>query len=130
MRGIINQWFKCYLTQRTQFVEIDNNKSNPLPIQCGVPQGSILGPLLYLLYVNDICNSCKGNILSFADDTTSYTSHSDIQQLYTTANMHIKHVFEWFCADKLSLNANKNKYIVIKPHQKRSNVNRIQYSYR
>ena len=79
IRGIANQWFKSYLTQRTQFVEIDKNKSNPLPIQCGVPQGSILGPLLYLIYVNDIYNSCTGNIVSFADDTTLYTSHSDIQ---------------------------------------------------
>ena len=45
IRGIANQWFKSYLTQRSQFVEIDKNKSNPLPIQCDVPQGSILGPL-------------------------------------------------------------------------------------
>ena len=122
IRGIANQWFKSYLTQRTQFVEIDKNKSNPLPIQCGVPQGSILGPLLYLIYVNDIYNSCTGNILSFADDTTLYTSHSDIQQLYTTANTHINNLFEWFCANRLSLNANKTKYIVIRPHQKRCNL--------
>ena len=53
-----------------QFVEMDNCKSSCIPIKCGVPQGSISGPLLYLIYVNDISNSCNGNMLSFADDTT------------------------------------------------------------
>ena len=56
-------------------------------IYCGVPQGSILGPLLYFIYVNEICKSCKSNISSFADDTTIYLSNSDLNVLYTEANI-------------------------------------------
>jgi hypothetical protein len=72
IRGNVNNWFRSYLANRSQFVDIDGHSSILLNIQCGVPQGSILGPLLYLIYVNDIPNSCNGNILSFADDTTLY----------------------------------------------------------
>ena len=72
IRGIANQWFKTYLTGRTQFVELDGFTSSSVDIECGVPQGSILGPLLYLIYVNDIHNSCKGTILSFADDRNDF----------------------------------------------------------
>ena len=80
IRGLANEWFRNYLSERQQFVEIDGEKSQMALIQIGVPQGSILGPLLYLIYVNDICNSCQGNILSFADDTTLYTSHSNLDE--------------------------------------------------
>ena len=77
IRSIANNWLQNYLANRQQYVQLENSKSSPKPIKCGVPQGSILGPLLYLIYVNDIENSCDSNILSFADDTTIYSSHSD-----------------------------------------------------
>jgi len=70
IRGIVSEWIKDYLSDRKQYVNIDNNISSITNITCGVPQGSILGPLLYLLYVNDISQSCNMNIVSFADDTT------------------------------------------------------------
>jgi retron-type reverse transcriptase len=70
IRGIPNKWIENYLSNRQQYVQFENSKSSCQPINCGVPQGSILGPLLYLIYVNDIKNSCTSNILSFADDTT------------------------------------------------------------
>jgi len=63
---------------RLQYVDIDRNKSSTLTVSCGVPQGSILGSLLYLIYANDIGNSCQCNILSFAGDTTLFVSHSNI----------------------------------------------------
>ena len=109
IRGVVNSWFESYLSSRMQFVEMDNCKSSCIPIKCGVPQGSILGPLLYLIYVNDIANSCNGNILSFADDTTLYMSNSHLQTLYAQVNTEINNLFTWFCANKLSLNANKTK---------------------
>ena len=56
IRGIPLQWFKCYLESRTQYVEVENVKSNPLSIQCGVPQGSNLGRLLFLIYIKDVPN--------------------------------------------------------------------------
>ena len=68
----MNDWFANYLENRQQSVTIENHKSNMLNVRCGVPQRSILGPLLYLIYVNDIHKSCSTNILSFADDTTLY----------------------------------------------------------
>jgi len=115
IRGTVNDWFRSYLSNRLQLVDINGNQSSTVPIRCGVPQGSILGPLLYLIYVNDIGNSCQSNILSFADDTTLYTSHSNIYQLFSIANEHLENVFDWFCSNRLSLNASKTKYLVISP---------------
>ena len=88
----------------------------------GVPQGSILGPLLFLIYVNDIGNSCHANILSFADDTTLYMSGSNLDQLYADANTQINSLLEWFCSNKLTLNAKKTKYIVIRPRHLRTDL--------
>ena len=77
IRGIVNKWFENYLKDRTQFVNFDDNDSTKRHILCGVPQGSILGPLLYLIYVNDIAKACDSNIFSFADDTTMVLRHSN-----------------------------------------------------
>ena len=121
IRGIVNNWFRNYLTDRKQFVEFQEAQSPLLNIMCGVPQGSILGPLLYLLYVNDISYSCHSKILSFADDTTLCVSKSNLVTLFAEANLEINRLYNWFCANKLSLNANKTKYIVIKPPHKKIN---------
>ena len=86
IRRTVNDWFRSYLSNRLQYVNRDGNKSSTVVDRCGVPQGSILGPLLYLMYVNDIGNSCQCNILSFADDTTLYASHSNINELFSIAN--------------------------------------------
>ena len=91
-------------------------------IYCGVPQGSILGPFLYLICVNDISKSCKCNILSFADDTTIYLSNSDLNVLYTEANIVVNDLYNWFCANKLSLDANKTKYLIIRPPHRPCNL--------
>ena len=69
LQNMANHWFSCYLSNSTQFVEIDGQISSHKQIMTGVPQGSILGPLPYLLYVNDYHKSCESSILSFADDT-------------------------------------------------------------
>ena len=118
LRGISNVWFRNYLTNRKQFVDYENTKSCLLDILCGVPQGSILGPLLYLLYVNDIGNASDCEILSFADDTTLILSDPDLECLYEKSNVEINKLYTWFCTNKLQLNANKTKYIVIKTPQK------------
>ena len=115
-RGVILDWIQNYLTDRLQYVEIDNIKSNVCQIQCGVPQGSILGPLHYLIYVNDIKHATSGNILSFADDTSLFLSDSDVSSLFRRSNIEVNNLFNWFCANKLCLNPTKTKYIVIKPN--------------
>ena len=97
-------------------------------MQCGVPQGSILGPLLYLLYVNDISKSCRGNMLSFADDTTLYMSNSNLNELFLEANSTINDLFQWFCANRLSLNPTKTKYTIIRPFQQQCNITGLNVS--
>ena len=83
IRGVPLQWFKSYLESRTrQYVEFENAKSNPISIQCGVPQGSTLGPLLFLIYINDMANCLeKANIRTFADDNTLFYSSNSLQDL-------------------------------------------------
>ena len=92
-------------------MEIDSQNSSHKQIMCGVPQGSILGPLLYLLYVNDIHISCESSILSFADDTTLHISDHNLVSLFENANKEINKLYKWFCANKLSLNANTTKHV-------------------
>ena len=115
IRGIANTWISNYLTNRKQYVEFEKHKSDMCNIKCGVPQGSIFGPLLYLIYVNDISASTDYILLSFADDTSLYLSDSNIDTLFQTANVEINNLYDWFCANRLSLNANKTKFIVIRP---------------
>ena len=115
LRGVVNDWLRSYLNNRKQYVELKHAKSRQNFISCGVPQGSILGPLLYLLYVNDIGVACDGKIYSFADDTTLLTSSNSVASLFDDANRNINRLYEWFCANKLSLNAKKTKYIIIRP---------------
>ena len=123
-RGIVYNWFENYLTGRRQYVEIEESRSNIYQIECGVPQGSILGPLLCLIYVNDIAMSTTANILSFADDTSLYLSNSDERELYVSTNSAIKSLYEWFCANKLALNASKTKYIILRaPHTRCQDAN-------
>ena len=87
IRGVVLEWFKNYLSNREQIVKYKLTVSNGLTIKCGVPQGSVLGPLLFLIYVNDITKSSQ--ILSFilfADDTNLFFSHKDPETLYKTMN--------------------------------------------
>jgi len=119
IRGIANMWFKSYLTDRKQFMTINSATSMEQPITCGVPQGSILGPILFILYVNDLHNASQLNILSFADDTTIYTSGKNINDMIQNTNIELRNIYKWFCANKLQLNANKSKYTIFCPRQTR-----------
>ena len=86
-------------------------KTSNLDIICGVPQGSILGPLLFIIHVNDLYNVSK--ILEpiiFADDTNLFFSHKKIKELFHTLNLELNKVFKWFNANRLSLNKDKTKY--------------------
>ena len=79
-RGTVIDWIKKYLSNRTQYVYYNNIKSNSGKLSCGVPQGSILGPLLFILYINDIVNTSMLKFVLFADDTTILYSHDDLCQ--------------------------------------------------
>ena len=113
IRGVILDLFKSYLSNRVQYVTIDGIKSSCKPLECGVPQGSVLGPLLFLLYINDLCNT--SNILKyilFADDTSLFLSHKNISKLQTVLNTELIKISKWLYMNKLSLNIGKTQYMV------------------
>ena len=120
IRGITLKWFKSYLSDRKQIVKFYEYRSSMKTISCGVPQGSVLGPLLFLLYVNDIHRSSTLlSFILFADDTNIFNSHSDINTLITTTNEELKKVAEWLRANKLSLNIKKTQFIIFKAKNKK-----------
>ena len=122
-RGNILKWFTDYLYNRKQYVLYNSCKSNHKNILCGVPQGSILGPLLFILYVNDITNT--SNVLEFvlfADDTTITYSHSDVMSKFDMINSELQEVTNWFKANKLSVNASKTNYMRLGTNHKLSRL--------
>ena len=111
--GTNNEWFKNYLSNRKQYVTYNNYKSTTKTITCGVPQGSILGPLLFLLYINDLSTVSK-DIFSilFADDSNLFVSDKDVNKLTLKMNNALKEVQEWLFCNKLSLNVLKTHYMI------------------
>ena len=112
IRDTANEWFQNYLFQREQFVSINGVESDKLRITCGVPQGSVLGPFLFLIFINDLPNATDFLTLLFADDTTFQLSNTDIDFLYEKTNSELEKASVWFKANKLTLNVKKTKFIL------------------
>lgn len=113
IRGVAHQWVTSYLKNRSQFVEIANIKSNNCNITCGVPQGSVLGPILFLLYVNDIVSvSQLLRCILFADDTTLFYSGKNIKDVLQIVENEFQKIMKWFNANTLSLNISKTKFMI------------------
>jgi hypothetical protein len=113
IRGLAYDWVKSYISNRYQYVVFDNVCSNRELITCGVPQGSILGPLLFILYINDIAHvSDKLYSILFADDSNMFCTGSNINTLISTMNNELKKVIDWLNINKLSLNVDKSNYMV------------------
>jgi len=108
IRGLSNDLLKSYLTNRKQYVIYNNQKSNLEDIKLGVPQGSILGPLLFLLYVNNMTNISQYLMfLLFADDTNLIYSNANLEELFRVINSELEKLSDWFKANRLSLNVKK-----------------------
>ena len=114
IRGQPLNWFRSYLSDRKQFVHYQNSNSGQQNMSCGVPQGSVLGPLLFIIYTNDL-PACLDNTKSilFADDTTIYMSNKNIDHLYQLVNADLNRLNDWFKANKLSLNVGKTNFMLI-----------------
>ena len=116
IRGHSNQWFKSYLSSRSQQVKYNDVRSKALPVRCGVPQGSVLGPLLFIIYTNDIHRSLSESCcILFADDTTVYMTDKDQGKLAVSMTQDIHTLCDWFKANKLSLNLDKTNCIMFHP---------------
>jgi hypothetical protein len=113
VRGKAHNWFKSYLGDRKQFVQVNGVQSSQQYINTGVPQGSVLGPLLFLVYVNDIYNSVKDidcKLLLFADDTNIFLVGKDIVILKAKAELALECLQTWFDINKLTLSLSKTLY--------------------
>ena len=117
-------WFESYLSNRKQYIEIGENSKTYLKyVTCGVPQGSILGSLLFLVYVNDLPNAFRLlDPITFADDTSLFFNHKDIKHLFTVVNNDLVNIKDWFTANKLSLNVEKTKYSFFHKPSKKNNI--------
>jgi hypothetical protein len=112
-RGVFHSLLSSYLSHRFQFVEINGVRSDFHTINCGVPQGSILGPLLFLLYINDISSVAEQlHFTLFADDTTILFSDPSLKHSVTVAEKYLSAVFEWFTANRLLINFKKTSFMV------------------
>ena len=102
IRGYILKWFESYLTGRSQYVAYNGVESKVLSIICGVPQGSILGPLLFIIYMNDICNVSHLCTILYADDTSVVANDKNLDKLLETLNDELNKLSIWLKANKLS----------------------------
>ena len=126
IRGNIQGLFKSYLSDRKQYVCVNNCCSDYQTITCGVPQGSILGPTLFSLYINDIVNDSNFTTRLFADDTVLMLHEKNLSVLNTKVNSELHKIQLWLSKNKLSLNYSKITYMVIAP--KRGTIEKFSVS--
>ena len=107
-------WFRSYLSSRRQMVEFEGTLSAEVKMQLGVPQGSILGPILVLIYVNDINKSSQScSFMKFADNTTVLSTGANIDEAVATMNRELSSIDRWFRRNKLNLNPSKTRYMIL-----------------
>ena len=125
-------WFKSYLSNRTFRVKIDKELSDEEIVKCGVPQGSILGPLLFLLYVNDMKQALDCELLLYADDSCLISQHKDVKEIENVLNRNFSNLCEWFVDNKLSVHfgEDKTKCILFSSKMKTKKADPLNINYR
>ena len=109
IRGSALKWFESYLSNRKQYVTYNGITSSTQTIRCGVPQGAILGPLLFLIYINDLCSICKYTMpILLADDTNLFSRGKGIRTLENNINNELLNISLWLKVNKLSLNIKRH----------------------
>ena len=121
IRGNMLKLCTSYLDGRSQYVQYNHANSAFRNVNCGVPQGSIIGPLFFIIFMNDIfyASELLFNIL-YADDTSIFLSHKDLQTLVQSMNNEMKHISQWLKANKLTLNSEKTYYMVFHRGRRKS----------
>ena len=113
VRGVPLQWFDSYLSDRKQYVSVNGSTSDELTITHGVPQGLVLGPLLFLLFINDLPSVSKVlTFYLFADDTNIYFESDDLIHMQKVVNRELPKVRKWLEANRLALNIDKTNFII------------------
>ena len=105
--------FESYLNERKQFVEVNGVSSSLEIIKYGVPQGSILGPLLFLIFINDLPEATNFYVKLFADDTFLCAQNTNFNELESDVNLEIQKVHKWLESNKLTLNISKSQFMII-----------------
>lgn len=115
IRGVAYDIIQSYLQNRTQYIEVGNIKSSPCPTTVGVPQGSILSPLLFLIHINDLKNSTKLKTINFADDTLLYHRITNPTIAKNWLNNELNKILKWMQNNRLKLNLTKTNYLIFSP---------------
>ena len=115
-----NNWFKSYLFKGKQFVSVNGYVSNQTSVKYGVPQGSALGPLLFLIYINDLNHAIKFcKVHHFADDTNLLHFSKLVNKHNKYINLDTKNLTDWLNTNKISLNVEKTELVIFKPKKKK-----------
>ena len=127
----VTKWFECHLSKRMFSVHIENSFSDKAILICGVPQGSILGPLLFLLYVNDMVQAVNCNLLLYADDTGLIFLHKGINIIDQQLNKNFSNICDWLVDNKFSIHfgENKTKSILFAALNECKNFRKLNISY-
>ena len=124
-------WFKSYLSNRSFKVNLGNNFSQSASVSCGVPQGSILGRLLFLIYVNDMSQAVKCDLFLYTDDSCLVCQHKDINEIEKQLNVDFSNICDWFVDNKLSIHfgEDKTKSILFASKFKNQNIKKLNIKY-
>ena len=126
IRGNLYDWFESYLSERSQYVEFQNTQSDTKPITHGVPQGSILGPILFIIDINDFSKASEKLFsILYADDTSVFIEGYEYDKLIEIMNNEMKQVDIWLQANGLVINQEKTHYMVFHRAGIKTNSNEI-----